>query len=54
MRLYIVCEINNDELFFNAFPFENKLISFYFLNGLDMVRSTGNLSSIDNGFMCTA
>ena len=41
-------KINNDKLFFNAFPFEN---SFYFILdlGLDMVRSTGNLSSISKG-----
>ena len=47
LRSLCVCtvcvKINNDELLFNAFPFEN---SFYFWIGLDMVRSTGNLSSM--------
>ena len=47
LRSLCVCtvcvKINNDEMFFNAFPFEN---SFYFWIGLDMVRSTGNLSSL--------
>ena len=44
----LVCiKINNEELFFNAFPFEN---SYYFIDRLvwmvlDVVRSTRNLSS---------
>ena len=51
LRSLCVCtvclNINNDELFFDAFPFEN---SFYFISGysigLDMVRrSTGNTYS---------
>ena len=45
MRLYVCVKINNDESFFNAFPFENSFY-FYFWIGLDMVRSTGNLSSV--------
>ena len=38
-------KINYEELFFNAFPFEN---SYYFISGrgLDVVRSTGNMSSL--------
>ena len=47
---FVVCvQINNEELFLNAFPFEN---SYYFdrlRRGLDVVRSTGNLSSLYNG-----
>ena len=37
-------KINNEELFFNAFPFENSYF-FNFWIGLDVVRSTGNLSN---------
>ena len=39
-------KINNEELFFNAFQFENS--DFFSWIGLDVVRSTGNLSSLDN------
>ena len=44
MRLYSVCKNQHEELFFNAFPFED---SYYFISGLalDMVPSSGNLSS---------
>ena len=38
---FVQC-VNNDKLFFYPFPFDNL---FYFCIGLDMVRSTGNLSS---------
>ena len=38
-------QTNNEELFFNAFPFE-KILIFYVWICLDVVRSTGNLSSI--------
>ena len=43
MRLYRVCvQINNEEFnFFNAFPF-------YFIIGLGVMRSTGNMSSVIN------
>ena len=45
MRLYSVCvKINNDELFCNTFPFD-KIKLLYFWIDLDVVRSTGNLSS---------
>ncbi len=43
MRLYSACK-KNEELFFNAFPFEN---SYYFISGYRLrcgAYSTGNLS----------
>ena len=42
-------KINNEELFFNAFLFENSYY-FSFWIGLDVVRSTGNLSSNGNEY----
>ena len=51
LRSLCVCrvcvKINNDELFCNAFPFENSY-AFYLWIDLDVVRSTGNLSSYLN------
>ena len=39
--------------FLNVFPFENSYYLFYFWIGLDVVRSTGNLSSTaNNGWTC--
>ena len=46
-RVCVCVKINNEALFFNAIPF-GKFRLFYFLIGLEVVRSTGNLSSIDN------
>ena len=43
---FIVCvKITNEELFFIAFPLEQ--IHFFFWLGLDVVRSTGKLSSVN-------
>ena len=45
-------KINKEELVFNAFSFEN---SYYFISGsrgLDVVRSTSNLSSVHNIYTC--
>ena len=62
---FVVCvQINNEELFFNAFPFEN---SYYFISEMAIggcvlrerftlakeVRSTGNLSSVYKPSSCT-
>ena len=52
----MVCvNITNEELFFNAFPFEN---SYYCISGprlraLDVVCNTGNQSSKNNNFIYT-
>ena len=42
MRLYSMCKNQQWRIEFNTFPFEN---SFFLWIGLDVVRSTGNVSS---------